>query len=151
MRDEPNASIPSEFKPNSYHKDKFAKACKTFYRTMGMRNNEAEKLANEDYVSQFESYAESVEENRALAVKYGGMLAKIAKWQSPSPDHDNYRDLMISQLEESLQSDCGCEHDAPKKITGAEYRSNLVERARDRKSTRLNSSHTDISRMPSSA
>ena len=27
----------------------------------------------------------------------------------------------------------------------------LIDQARDRKSTRLNSSHTDISRMPSSA
>ena len=34
-------------------------------------------------------------------------------------------------------------------MTGAERQ--LTVRGRDRKSTRLNSSHTDISRMPSSA
>ena len=131
MRDEPmDAPIPSEFKPSSYHKDEFAKACKAFYGSMGMRNDEAERLANKDYVSQLESHAEYVEKNRALSVKYGGMLAKVAKWQSPSSDHDNYRDFMISQSEESLQHDCGYEHEAPKKLTGAEYRSNLVERAK---------------------
>ena len=131
MRDEPmDAPIPSEFKPSSYHKDEFAEACKVFYGSVGMRNDEAERLANEDYVSQLESYAEDVEKDRALAVKYGRMLAKVAKWQSPSPDHDNYRNFMISQLEKSLQDDCGYEHEAPKKLTGAEYRSNLVEEAK---------------------
>ena len=34
---------------------------------------------------------------------------------------------------------------------GAELKANDVQIQRDRKSTRLNSSHTDISRMPSSA
>ncbi len=131
MRDEPmDAPIPSEFKPSSYHKDVFAKACKAFYGTIGMRNDEAERLANENYVSQLESHSEYIQKDKNLSVKYGGMLAKVAKWQSPSSDHDSYRDFMISQLEESLQHDCGYNHDAPKKMTGAEYRSNLVESAK---------------------
>ena len=59
-----------------------------------------------------------------------------------------------------VQAVCGdrvaCEHDAAHAevhVTEVLQRSNVLERAttRDRKSTRLNSSHSSVSRMPSSA
>ena len=131
LRDDPmDAEIPTEFKPSSYHKEAFGKACKQFYGSMGIRNDEAERLANETYVSQLESNSKYTQEKKELAVKYGRMLANVAKWQSPGEEHDNSRKFMISQLEESLNSDCGYNSDAPRKITGAEYREMLVENAK---------------------
>ncbi|MFC1682041.1 hypothetical protein ACFL0X_00300 [Nanoarchaeota archaeon] len=131
MRDEPiDAKIPTEFKHSSYHKDEFAEACKEFYGAMVMRNDEAERLAEKSYVKELEYYAQSEDDGRKLAVKYGKMLAKVANWQSPSPEHDNYRKFMISQLEDSLGYDCEHNRNVPKQMTALEYRTTLVESAR---------------------
>ncbi len=131
MMDEPDdAPIPMEIKPSSYHKDQFAEACRAYYMVIGMRNDEAERLAQEDYINRLEDYAEHSREGEELAVKYGKMLVKVANWDSPGPDHDEFRDFMINQLEKGLQSDCGYIQDLPQKMNGQEFRSDLVERVK---------------------
>lgn len=131
MRDEPmNAEIPEELEISSYHKKALGKASKEFYNAIGMRNDEAERLANEAYVGNLESHGESLKENKETSFRYGKMLAKVARWQSPSEDHDSYREFMISQLEDSLSFDCGHSSYMPKKQTGAEYRATLVKDAK---------------------
>jgi hypothetical protein len=34
------------------------------------------------------------------------MLEKVRAWESPSSKHDNYKEFMISQLEDSIRWDC---------------------------------------------
>jgi len=127
MRDEPSdAPIPFKIEPSSYHKDNFKIETRKFYNAIGMRNDEAERLANQDYIEELESRGKSLEKSEGLAVKYGNMLAKVAKWPSPSPNHDEFRNFMISQLEQSLRFDCNFSLDPLQKMTGPEYRAKLV-------------------------
>jgi hypothetical protein len=35
------------------------------------------------------------------------MLAQVQDWQPPTPDHENLKSFMQSQIEESIRFDCG--------------------------------------------
>lgn len=131
MKEEPlDAEIPAEIKPSSYHKDKFREASKIFYSAMTMRNDEAERLANEAYAKYLEEHMSSAESNKQIALFYSNVLVKVGRWKPPSPNHDRFKEFMISQLEDSLKKDCSYDLQKPKRQTGSEFRSDLVKQAR---------------------
>ena len=131
MREEPlDKEIPSEFRPDPYHKDQLEKAENELRRVRRMKIGEAKRLADEDYVNELEQNLSSSQERQQRAVRYGSMLEQVAKWQAPSPDHKNLRDYMIEQLQRSLVGDCGYVSSTPKRMTAASYKAQLIKNAK---------------------
>lgn len=93
-----------------------------------MSLDEAEKLANREYIKSLEEGFKSATQDQGLVVKYAEMLSQIAKWQAPTKNHEELRNFMISQLEESVKFDCYL-RDPPKKMGGEEYKASLIESA----------------------
>jgi hypothetical protein len=131
MRDESlDAEIPTEFEPSDYHKKEFKKACVEYYKALKMSITYAKRKARLVYVEQVESYAKSRQEDQKTAVAYGKMLANTAKWQAPTEEHNGLRNFMIDQLEESIKFDCDYPNEMPVQMSGYEYNSQLIEKAR---------------------
>lgn len=131
MRDEPmDAEIPTEFTPSKHHIENFKTAVKDFYRFSSMRNDEAGRLAQEAYVAQLEDAVRSSSIAATTAARYGSMLAKVAKWQAPTPEHEGLRDFMISQLEQSIDFDVHSNREAPTLLSPQEFREKRVAAAR---------------------
>ena len=116
-----------ELKLNSYHKRKeIAEAKKRLNNAKNMPDDEAKKIAHEDYISQLESYIKSRKEDTKLAIKYGDMLVQVTKWKVPSSNHEGLRNLMIDQLKQGLKNDCNHRPDIPEEMSGTQYKKKLI-------------------------
>jgi len=78
------------------------------------RLNELVKLTPDEWAAKFEAskqesadYVVSTNEKRLeQKARYDAMIAKARQWVAPTKDHENFRDFMIKQLEESIDFDC---------------------------------------------
>lgn len=125
-----DAEVSPRFEPSPRHKEGFRTAVRKFYRVIGMRNDEAERLADDDYVRRVKDHERSSQEREELAVEYAFMSAEVLKWQPPSQDHLPLKNFMLDQLTTSLNDDCGYHLEAPKKESAEEYRAAVVKTAR---------------------
>lgn len=55
------------------------------------------------------------------------MLMQVKNWNPPTADHEGLKKFMIEQLQEGIKSDCRYTPDAPQRLTGAEYKQQLIE------------------------
>jgi len=133
LRDEPDAPIPEEFLPDPYHKKQLTDARKELKRAQSMSLKQAVKEAKKEYELEMREFRKGKRENNQTRRNYESMLEKARNYQPPTPDHVNFRDFMVSQLEESIKFDCSGDYydEPPKKQTGAQYKANLIERAKE--------------------
>jgi hypothetical protein len=106
MRDDPADAPIEEYKPASYHFEWLESAKEKLETARKMTVAEAKtEIArrNRDTAS---SLLKSQEENRVTRERYETMLSKVRAWSPPTPDHTEFKNFMISQLEDSLRHDC---------------------------------------------
>ena len=133
LRDQPNAPIPDEILPSPYHEQELKNARRELRRAENMSLEEAEREVNQQYKSDILEFNKGKKTNAQTRINYESMLEQVRNWQPPTKDHVGLRDFMISQLEESIESDCGGSYydEPPKKQTGEEYRTSLIEYAQE--------------------
>ena len=71
-----------------------------------------------------------VKEVTDLRQKYDDMLTKVRAWIPPTSEHDNLKNFMIKQIEESIEWDCNIyfsPQDMPKKLTVKQWRASKIE------------------------
>jgi hypothetical protein len=130
MRDDPpNAPIPDEFKASEHHATELASAQRELARIRTMTPAEANEAARQEYNAACASRAKRVKEADDLRAKYEAMLASVRAWEPPSPDHVEYRRFMEQQIVDSIKWDCSVHGDAPKQLTGEEWRKDALDRA----------------------
>ena len=108
MRDDPpDAPIPDEFKPSDHNAVKLEKAK---VRLLKLRDMTPEQI-NAEHRTKWDAayeYATNYEREKELQEeRYRAMLAKVAEWNPPSPEHDGLKKFMREQLESSIDFDCG--------------------------------------------
>ena len=107
MRDDPiDAEIPEEFKPSNYDKESLEKAYRELKDLDQISEKEATLKAIEECNKKNKQEKEYEEKKLVLKNKYLFMLEKVKAWNPPSPDHENLKKFMISQIEESIDFDC---------------------------------------------
>lgn len=129
MRDDPaDAEIPERFEPSDYHVKAIVEETATLAELRGMAPDEAARGAAEDYQRELQEHRRRKQERLELKNKYNAMLAQVVKWKSPSSDHDQYKEFMISQIRESIDFDCNERYvSEPVQLTGEEWLSKRIE------------------------
>lgn len=133
MRDEPaDAEIPEEFKPSTYHLEKWQEAKENLRILENMTMVEAGMEARKAYRNAEEHRLKLLEEIKDLRIKYENMLAECKKYVAPTPDHVGLRYFMIAQIEESIMFDCSTSYyDKPTVLlSGEEWLSRQIEQAK---------------------
>ena len=65
-----------------------------------------------------------MKENNDLAKKYKAMLRQVKAWQPPSTEHIEFKNFMISQIEQSIRFDCSNSYyidNPPQLLTGRKW------------------------------
>jgi hypothetical protein len=107
MRDDPHdAEIPTEFEPSDYN----SKALKKAQSELGALENISEDEAAILSINECDAENKMDDEYRIrkseLRKKYAAMRLQAAMWLAPSPDHQNLKEFMISQIDQSIKFDC---------------------------------------------
>ena len=127
MRDEPqNAEIPEAFEASKYHKDAIEKEAMELKELLVMDHATAAAKAKESHQKHIDYHTEAIAKDKALAAKYKAMLAEVEAYESPSPDHDNFKKFMAEQITESMQFDCSSNYhreaiESAKLMSGSEW------------------------------
>lgn len=106
MRDEPwTAEIPDFFVPDPYYEERVARARGRIDEIQALDDVElmkSQERQREDRVKSLEKYAN---ENRQRKERYVKMLDRAKAWEPPTAEHEGLQQLMVEQLEQSLQFD----------------------------------------------
>jgi hypothetical protein len=123
MRDEPaSAEIPERFERSDYHQKAMERTHTELDRLLGLSADKIAEEAQKDFQERVDSHNKRMQRAADLRVKYESMLDRVRAWESPSPDHDNYKAFMASQIVESIQWDCNTSHDEmPERQAPAEW------------------------------
>lgn len=107
LRDDPVSSEIPEFEPSDYSAKELAEAEKDLSQFLAMNESQRRELHEAEHIKNIEVADRGIAEKSEQRQRYEAMLAKAKAFKSPSPDHDNYAKFLVSQLEESIQFDCG--------------------------------------------
>ena len=88
----------------------------------------ARERAEADYAAALERWHESEATRISRERAYRNMLAEVAGWTPPSPDHEGMKKFMQEQLEESIKFDCSPSR-PPERQGAAEWREAQEARA----------------------
>ena len=114
MRDEPSdAPIPEEFTPSRYNAEALEKAKERLSKLRTMTREQAHAEATREFQEALTYYDKRLAECRDLRAKYDAMLARVHAWRAPTPDHEELRKFMLSQIVESVPFDCDEKHITP--------------------------------------
>lgn len=107
MRDEPmDAPIPDKFEKDSYYQESLERAKAELEKYQSFTLNDWRGEFEAYRLKTVERYLEQIQKNKDLRQKYENMLAKVRKYEAPSPDHVNYKKFMETQILESIEFDC---------------------------------------------
>lgn len=135
MRDESmDAPIPKKFEPSDYHTKELQKAKEKLKRCRAMTMEQAREEADKEYEKNLAAHERAIKKMETLKAKYEDMLAKVRAWVPPSKDHQELKNFMEKQIEDSISFDCNLryyEENPPEKITGADWKKMRIENAQD--------------------
>jgi len=130
MRDEPwDAPIPDRFEASDYHSKELAKAQARLAEVEAWEILDAEAEAERTYIEVLSRLNQSIDEQLALHGRYQEMLAQVQVWIPPTSEHEELKEFMVKQLEESIEWDCNCDLGEPKLLSGPDYMAEQLGRA----------------------
>jgi len=98
-----------------------------------MTDEEADRLAAEDYEQEVEHETAAAKEQAERGRRYGAMIAQVEEWEPPTKGHQGLKDFMLSQLTDAdPQPETNHIHwGVPELETGDAFRQREIERAQD--------------------
>lgn len=133
MRDSPaDAVIPEAFDAPTYHAKALREAQQRVAELTSMSEEEKIAAAASDYSEKLTRWRESAAKRAEQKRRYEAMLAKVAAWEPPTPEHHGLKQFMLEQLCGSLDFDCGGTPPAtPIEQTAEEWHASAVAQARE--------------------
>lgn len=111
MREEPldaEIDLDKHFQPSDYYKDALQTAEKAYQDFLD--NPPTEEQLGREYDEITEKNRKEFLEKKAdyeqMMGRYRDMLRATKQWIPPTPEHNNLKDFMVQQLEDSLKFDC---------------------------------------------
>ena len=107
MRDDPiDRPPPQEVKVDDYHLNAINDAKAQLDRLEKMTPAERAAFTKNLQEDSKKQAQKSLNEKRTMRTRYNAMLERARNWKITSPDLQNLKDFMISQIEESIKFDC---------------------------------------------
>lgn len=106
MKDDPLEKEIPEFQPSTYHLDSVERAKKSLVKYENMSLEEAEKLCEQQYLSEVERVNKIIKEKEELRSRYEKTLNEVKEWTPPTNEHIELKKYAIDQLEQSIKFDC---------------------------------------------
>lgn len=122
QRDEALDVPPRHREPSDYDTKALVAERKELARILKLTDKQCEAEATKEYETALASHVERQKEKDATERRYRDMLYEVKKWEPPTADHRGMKRFMVEQLEESIKFDCGFRMEPPKRLTGAEWR-----------------------------
>lgn len=112
LRDEPGGgeNIPEEFAPSDYHSKAAQKARDDLAALLAMTPEQRERRAAKAWDDAETGRLMRLEEKCKQREAYEAMLAKVNAWTPPTPEHAGLHEFMRTQIEQSIDFDCGGEY-----------------------------------------
>lgn len=125
LRDSPGGGelIPDRFEVSDYHLKAIEKARSELAALEAMTPDELEEATNRAWNEDETKRLAYLEDKYKQLKAYGNMLEKVTAWTPPTPDHADLKEFMRTQIEQSINFDCGSNyHNAPTvRLTGGEW------------------------------
>jgi hypothetical protein len=105
MRDEPSDKEIPEFEPNTHSAEALKIAIKRKSEILSMTDDQCHEMAIAGYEKErdnCEKYRQDCEEKKQ---RLEAMMVQVESWESPSPDHKEYREFMLDQLRKTIDFD----------------------------------------------
>lgn len=134
MREDPqSAEIPEKFEPSPYYKDEIENESKQLKELLAMDDATATKKAKDAHQEKIEYHTAAIAKNEDLLAKYKSMLTEVEAYESPSPEHDEFKKFMAQQIKESIKFDCGSTYheegiQSAKLMSGTEWKAEEARR-----------------------
>lgn len=109
LRDEPGGGdrIPDTFEPSDYHAKAGQKAREDLATLLAMTPEQRERIAAKAWDDAETARLMRLEDERKQREAYEAMLAKVNAWTPPTPEHAGLHEFMRTQIEQSIDFDCG--------------------------------------------
>lgn len=104
QRDEPSCLPPILEEPSKHYDEQMKNYLDEWKRLHSIED--VEKEFKEYRTKKFFEYSDAIDDRRRDRAKYNAMLSKVYNWIPPTDDHVNFKEWMISQLEDSIDFDC---------------------------------------------
>jgi len=137
MRDEPHDKpIPKAFEPEtSYYDEQISRSQATIADLGSLSDADCERRALAAHADAVEAVRARIHEREEDRDRYQAMVAKVEAWTPPTDDHEEMKNFMLQQLNESIRFDCTPYADLDKEPalqSGREWReAMLAQAARD--------------------
>lgn len=109
LRDEPGGGerIPDEFKPSDYHAKAGQRGRDDLAALLALTPEQRERNAAKAWYDAETARLMRLEDKRKQREAYEAMLAKVNAWEPPTPEHAGLHEFMRTQIEQSIDFDCG--------------------------------------------
>lgn len=125
LKDEPAGGdrIPEAFKPSDYHLKAVEFARSELAALEAMDSSRLECKATEAWENSETDRRVRLAAKLKLREACESMLSNVKSWVPPTSEHVGLKKFMQKQIEESIEWDCGGDHDATPavRMTGAEW------------------------------
>jgi hypothetical protein len=112
MRDDPqNAPIPDVIEPSDYSQKRLEQTHVEMDRLLALSARQIADEAEQDFREELRRHAERMQKAAELRMKYEAMLACVRAWDAPTPDHNEFKAFMESQIVQSIDFDCDTSYD----------------------------------------
>ena len=109
LRDEPMSDEIPEFEPSDHNKKCLEEAEKQLAELNAMTAADKVAMFERESAARIKSVKEGIERKQQQLERYNAMLEKAKAFKAPTKDHAEYAKFLVSQLEESIRFDCGCD------------------------------------------
>ena len=110
MRDDPMDAEIKKYEVEPYYMNRLTETIAEKSRFLNLSKEEMINLWNDEFNSKYSNYCKCCIEKVVLKSKYEKMLAKVKKFIPPTPDHINYKNFMIEQIQTSIDFDCSTDY-----------------------------------------
>lgn len=133
LRDEVVGSkvILKQVGPSDCHKNAATKAREELDNLLRMTPEQCEEAATKSWQDKEKRFAETIKKTDETRKAYEAMREQVVKWKPPTQDHLEFKQFMLSQIDESIKHDCCLPSLVPPpRYSGSEWRGYEEDRLR---------------------
>lgn len=132
MRDDPgNTPIPDEIPLDLYHKNQIEEAKKELIKVKKMTISECKKIAIKEFNKSVKYNKDQIKIKIERKKRYEKILSQAKDYKPPTPEHNNFKAFMISQITDSMVYDCNTKYDEDKldkgPLTGKQWKAERID------------------------
>lgn len=114
------------FDDQTYHQKRVEEYQKELKRLSFIHKTDLIQEWNDEYLKRHQEAIETKKKDATIRKNYTKMLSKVKKWKPPTQNHLHLKELMISQLVESIEQNCR-KIQIPRKLSFKKWLNSKIE------------------------